>query len=171
MRMSNSFSYQVLAPALLGFFVGLANLVGCDDFVLSKLDYWLHDNPLGTFMLGLYLMILGAVGIAGFFTDTEKLKSRFREISVVKWYSKIAGLLSGLTISTVIFGRIAEMILLGFYSGALFMITWLFWTFEQMVFAEVADEDKKKWVSGVAAISSLLLGMFSFYLAWQDSLS
>jgi uncharacterized protein YacL len=169
MKIPSSFGYQVIAPMLLGFVIGLTNIFGCDDFVLKKLDYWLHDNPTGTFMLGLYLVILGMVGIAGFLIDTENLKNHIRKISFVAWYSKLAGLLSGLTISAIIFGSTTEIILLGFYSALLFAITWMFWTFEKMVFAETPDEGKKKLVSGAASACSLLIGVFAFYLAWNDS--
>lgn len=169
MKIPNSFSYQVVAPTLLGMVVGLTSIFGCDKFPLQKLDSWLHDNPIGTFMFGVYLVILGVVGIAGFFIDTERLKNHVRKISVVKWYSKVAGLLSGLMVSALIFGSVGEVFLLGFYSVTLFGVTWLFWTFEKMVFGEVTNERKKKLVSSMASIASVLLGILAFYLAWKDS--
>ncbi|MGZ8967445.1 MAG: hypothetical protein ACXW1C_05995, partial [Gallionella sp.] len=102
MKTSNLFISQVALPALIGFAVGLTSIFGDNHFVLKKLDYWLHNNPSGTFMLGLYLVILGALGLAGFIIDTASLKKHVRKISAAKWYSKVAGLLLGLTISDIL---------------------------------------------------------------------
>lgn len=169
MKISNSFMSQVVSPALIGFAVGLISIFGFNDFVLKKLDYWLHDNPIATVTLGLYLVILGAVGIAGFLIDIENLKKYVRKNPVIKGYSKVAGLLSGLTISAILFGSITEVMMLGLFSVLFFAVAWLFWTLERMVFAEMPDERKKKFVAGAASIASLLLGLFAFYLAWKDS--
>lgn len=168
MKTPNSFTRQVIAPTLTGFAVGLTSMFGFDSFVSKNLDHWLHDNPTGTFMLGLYLVILGMVGIASFLIDTENLKNRVRMIPIVKWYSKVAGLLSGLTISAIVFGSITEIALLGFCAVLLFAITWLFWILERVIFTDAPNEPQKKLASGVASIASVLLGIFAFYLAWKD---
>ena len=167
----NSFLKAVLLPSIFGLLVGACNFFGSQEFVLSKLTEWLHDDPTGLFLFGGYFTILGIVGVAGIFTTIEKLKvgAYVRKLSVVKWYSKAGGLVSGLLISAIPKGPPIDLALLLFFAVMLFAVTWVVWCLEKMVFAELPDNNKKNLTTGVASTGSLLIGVYALYLAWITS--